>query len=807
VNASPPPGAAGRPAHPRYLGRYELRQVLGKGAHATVWIAHDPRFDRLVAIKALAPVPPGRGASMEAWLREARHLGRLSHPHIATLFEADVIDGQPALVFEYVAGQTLAGHLQDNGALRAADAVNLMIPVLEALQVAHAAGVVHRDLKPSNILLDRSLRPKLTDFGIAARMAAPHGDADSVQGTPGYLSPEAAAGQGATPASDVFCAALVLAEMLFGKPLVDGRDTRRAIQRVAHEDLDLPQDSVYEVDDALRSLLMRGLARDAGQRIGSAQAFAQALRDWQGQQQLENASTPAPQGSHATLGFLLRRMRHKSDFPAMSESIGRVQSMASSENESQNSLTSEILKDVALTNKLLRLVNTAQFAHAGGGSISTVSRAVSLIGFVGIRNIAMSLVLLEHMQNKAHANLLKSEFLRALLAGSLASDLCAVSREGEEVFIGSLFQNLGRLLTEFYFPEEAQQMRQAVAAGKTEDVAALGVLGMTCEDLGLGVARVWDLPASIQRLMSKPVGNPPARMPADTDERLRWLCLASNEMADAFLHKEGDALARELARLSTRYASGLGLEGRHIQTVALAAREKLAQTAEALGVQVASGSPAARLLRPAPLKPVPEDSLQPLELTAQTPADAPAATSAEAAAVPRGVSAELLATGIQDITNAMVEDFELNDVLRMVLETMYRALGFRRVLFCLRDAATQSLTGRFGLGEDAASVARLFRVPLKDPQDLFGMVCNKGVDTLIRDAAVPTVANKLPAWYRGQINAPAFLLLPLQIKGTPFGLIYADQASASDIALDEKELALLKTLRNQAVMAFRQSRP
>ena len=71
----------------------------------------------------------------------------------------------------------------------------------------------------------------------------------------------------------------------------------------------------------------------------------------------------------------------------------------------------------------------------------------------------------------------------------------------------------------------------------------------------------------------------------------------------------------------------------------------------------------------------------------------------------------------------------------------------------------------------------------------------------------PNVAQKLPVWYRSQINAPAFLLLPLQLKGTPFGLIYADKASASDIALDEKELALLKTLRNQAVMAFRQSRP
>ncbi len=804
MKSTPPPSPGSRPAHPKYLGRYELRQVLGKGVQATVWLAHDPRLDRQVAIKVMPAVRPGAGAAMEPWLREARHVARLSHPHIATLFEADVIDGQPSLVFEYVAGQTLAGHLLENGAMPAANAVALVLSVLDALQVAHAAGVVHRDLKPSNILLDRNLRPKVTDFGIAARMGTADVNADTVQGTPGYLSPEAATGQAATATSDVFGAALVLAEMLFGQPLVDGRDTYRAIYRVTHEDLALPQDSVHEVDDALRTLLMRGLARDARRRIASAEAFAQALREWQALQQ-DNAGAPEPQGSHATLGFLLRRMRHKSDFPAMSESIGRVQSMASSENESLNSLTSEILKDVALTNKLLRLVNTPQFAHAGGGSISTVSRAVSLIGFVGIRNIAMSLVLLEHMQNKAHAHLLKVEFLRALLAGSLASDLCALSREGEEVFIGSLFQNLGRLLTEFYFPEEAHQMRKGVAAGKSEDVAALAVLGMTCEELGLGVARVWDLPASIQRLMRKPAGNPPTRAPADTEERLRWLCLASNDMADAFLHKEGDALARELARLSSRYAGGLGLESKHIQTVALAARENLAQTAEAMGVQVTSDSPAARLLRPAPIKVLPADSLQPLELTAEAAPEAP--ETVPTSAVPRVVSADLLATGIQDITNAMVEDFELNDVLRMVLETMYRALGFRRVLFCLRDAASQSLTGRFGLGEDAASVAKLFRVPLKDAQDLFGMVCNKGLDTLIRDASVPNVAQKLPVWYRSQINAPAFLLLPLQLKGTPFGLIYADKASASDIALDEKELALLKTLRNQAVMAFRQSRP
>ena len=120
-------------------------------------------------------------------------------------------------------------------------------------------------------------------------------------------------------------------------------------------------------------------------------------------------------------------------------------------NESLASLSSEILKDVALTNKLLRLVNTASYSNAGG-SISTVSRAVALVGFAGIRNMALSLVLLEHMQDKAHASQIRDEFLRSLMAGAVASELCASARDGEEVFIGALFQNLGRLLTDYYFP-------------------------------------------------------------------------------------------------------------------------------------------------------------------------------------------------------------------------------------------------------------------------------------------------------------------------------------------------------------------
>jgi len=141
----------------------------------------------------------------------------------------------------------------------------------------------------------------------------------------------------------------------------------------------------------------------------------------------------------------------------------------------------------------------------------------------------------------------------------------------------------------------------------------------------------------------------------------------------------------------------------------------------------------------------------------------------------------------------------------MILETMFRALGFRRVVFCLRDPKTDTLTGRFGLGEGADAVAAQFRVPLKGGTDLFSAVCTKGADTLISDATVAHIEARLPAWYRAGVRAPAFLLLPLMLKGAPFALIYADKAVPGGIELGEKELSLLRTLRNQAVMAFRQS--
>ncbi|MDE2298646.1 MAG: HDOD domain-containing protein [Burkholderiales bacterium] len=794
------------------FGRFELKRVLGEGAQATVWLGFDARLEREVAVKLMRADAAADPVAVSQWLQEARSVSRLTHPNIVPVFEADVHEQQPYLVFEYVPGPTLAQHLKARGALPAHEAVALMVGVLDALHTAHSAGVVHRDLKPSNILVDSAGRARVMDFGIAARLHDT-GNLDQVVGTPGYMSPEATQGGLPTATMDVFSAGLVLVELLCGSRLIQERDPYRAMHRVASEDLTLPASLSAEVDDALRALLLRAIERGPARRWQSAAAFRDALQAW---------LAPVPTagdarasggrnlgGSNATLEFLLRRMRHKSDFPALSDSVARIQRVVNGENESLASLSGEILKDVALTNKLLRLVNSAQFSSAGG-TISTVSRAVALVGFAGIRNMTMSLVLLEHMHDKAQANQLKEEFLRSLMAGMLASELGAQARDSEEAFIGAMFQNLGRLLTEYYFADEARQVRGIVAgngpagAAVGEEAASVSVLGLSFEALGLGIAKVWGLPAALQGCMRKPCGEPPVREPTDAAERLRWLTFASNQIADTLLRCEPTQSRARVSEVAQRYARTLGVDVARIEAAAETAQQRLAQMAQAMNLQVAPQSPARRLLAaPAPQTEATtivqaHDSLVPhsLQATVTLVQQAPRSTLETAS--------EVLTAGIQDITNSMVEDFRLNDVLRMVLETMYRALGFRRIVFCLRDAKTDTLTGRFGLGEGAEAVAASFKVPLKAGADLFTAVCVKGADTLITDATVAHIEARLPAWYRKSANAPAFLLLPMHLRGAPFALIYADKAVAGGIELGQKELSLLRTLRNQAVMAFKQ---
>ncbi|MDT7836674.1 protein kinase domain-containing protein [Aquabacterium sp. OR-4] len=806
----PPPLRPGR-----RLGRFKLEAVLGRGAQATVWRALDERLHREVALKIFTA--EGDAAGTAAWLNEARSVGRLAHPHIVPVFDADTFDGHAALVFELVPGPTLAEVLRRDGAMPARAAVELMLGVVDALRAAHDQGIVHRDLKPSNILIDGAGRARVMDFGIAARLAQPGEDiagAGMIVGTPGYLSPEAARGAAPAPQMDVFAAGVVLAELLSGARLLREPDVARALQRVQTEDLRLPDDS--QADDRLRAVVQHAIARVPADRYESAAALRDALMIWL---QPPDDGQPAASAGHGTLDFLLRRMRHKSDFPAMSDRVLRIQRMSSSETETLHRVSDEILKDVALTGKLLKLVNTAHFRRDAQG-VSTVSRAVALVGMAGIRNLALSLVLVEHMKDKGHAQRLKESFLRALLAGELAQQLSGVKRDGEEAFLGAMFYNLGPLLAEYYFPDEAEAVRDEIARQQREPRGEAGlhpdllaervaqqVLGLGWEALGMGVARHWGLPEVLQQCMRRPTSASPARALPAGGERMRWLAVASNEMAEAVWQGDEQSLPERLEGVAQRHGRALGLAATDLRRAAAEAQRAVMEMAPALGLSV----PAARRLMGVGVQPAIAGQRREgdtITAAATLPLEAAVPADAQAQAAARDAAHGLLNAGIQDITDTLAGDaMQLSQVLRMVLETVHRALGCRRVVFCLRDAATGRLRGRFGLGADADALAAQLQIQTTvvagAAPDLLAAVCQKGNDTLIPSLAEPRVAAALPAWFRQRGERGTCLLLPMMMRGAPFAMIYADHAEA--LPVGERERASLRTLRNQVVLAFRQA--
>lgn len=787
------------------IGRFQIRGELGRGAQSVVYRAFDPQLEREVAVKTLhfSEHKPGQNESL---LAEARIVSPLRHPGIVPIFEAGEADGDVYLVFEYVRGESLAAYMRREGALAPVRAAELTVQILAAVAQAHGEGIIHRDLKPTNVLIDESGAVRVMDFGIACRVAGKGGQA-GFAGTPSYMAPEYITTREVSERIDVFAAGVIFIELLTGRRLFAGDDIDKVMQRIVSQSVVLPDDIALE--ERVAGIALRAVARDPAERFESAAAFRQALEAWlQPEDEAQNA-----EARQSTVDFLLRRMRHKSDFPALSESVSAINRIASSESESISKLSISILRDFSLTNKILRLVNSVAYRQAGGGSISTVSRAVIVLGFDAVRNIAITVLLFEHLQNKANASQLKEEFLRANLAGILAKDISikARSRDLEQGFICAIFHSLGRLLTQFYFPEESEDIRRMmVQKSCTEEVAALRVLGISFEDLGIGIARSWGFPPLIVDSMHKlPAGK--VRKPATQEDRLRVVSALSNEISSAIALLPPDQRAKEMQRIAARFADAQPLDDNELKDAIKHAIEEVTEFARIIRINLGQTHFGQQLRRytggggdaggaddggdGSMGSAVLEQNRSPALETGNFGEEGRKAADAQA----------VLTAGIQDISNTLVEEFKLNDILRIILETMYRAMGFRRVLLCIRDARSNTMQGRFGFGPEVTELAKQFRFTLSFSPDIFHAATSKGVDILISDVDDPKIAERIPAWYRKSVTAKTFVLFPLTIKNAPVALIYAEKERAGEIEITEKELSLLRTLRNQAVLAIKQA--
>ena len=258
-------------------GRYALRDILGTGGMATVWRATDEVLGRDVAVKMLNPEHAHDAGFLARFNREARNIAALSSSRIVAVYDCGVDDKKPYIVMELVSGRTLRQVLDDGGALPPAQAIDIATAVCEALEAAHAAGIVHRDIKPANIVLS-GREVKVLDFGIA-RSQYPAGGTRThgVLGTAAYLSPEQASGQPVGPQSDLYSLGCVLFELLTGEAPFSADSEVGVAYRHVHDDPEPP--SARRSGLAAKFDLVTGslLAKDPAERPAGAVAARAAL--------------------------------------------------------------------------------------------------------------------------------------------------------------------------------------------------------------------------------------------------------------------------------------------------------------------------------------------------------------------------------------------------------------------------------------------------------------------------------------------------------------------------------------------------
>jgi len=804
---------------PSMIGRFKIHKELGKGSQGVVYLASDPHLERQVAIKTLHKRFLKHGDKQERLLREARTVSKLQHPNIIPLYEAGEYKGQLYLVFECVDGLSIKEHVKKNGSFIVHRAIKMMRQILDGIACAHAQGVVHRDLSPSNILIDRNDMPRIMDFGISVIVGVNEKSERGIAGTPCYMSPEHFTEGSLCAQSDIFSLGLIFYELLVGRPAIQADNEFTIMYKIANETIAPPSLINQTVDKELDRIVLKAVDRDLKKRFSNAMEMRKALAVYLEDDKSGEVEKVSADRTHSTLDFLLRRIRHKSDFPTFSQNIREINKKASASRgnyASASELANAVLKDYSLTNKLLKLVNSAFYGQFAG-KITTVSRAVVVLGFEEVSMAASSLLLFDQLKNKAQKEELRDAAASSFMSGMIAKDLAERMRlpMTEEAFICSMFHNLGKHLVLFYFEEESRQIKDLMAQkGIKENAAVRSVLGMSYEELGTDIARYWKFPDKITSSM-KAIPKGDLDKPKSEEEMLRNLSGFSNRLCHIVGGIEEGEGGEAIKSLLKRFEKCFPLSKKQISGLLDSAKEKVEEYSGIFNVNLKQSNIIKQL-----------DNYSKREAE-ETAAAAAAEAEVEMAQIAQDIVQDsyedvelsegdhatseikdpqtILINGIQDITNTLLEDFELNDVLTMILETIYRGFVFNRVLFCIMNGKTKQMEARFGFGKDIDKLIKNFSFKVNKSPDVFNFSISNAKDIGIDDAKDIRFKKRIPEWYFRVVSAPAFILYPIVVNKRPVGLIYADRENPG-MVISGNQINYMKTLCSQAILAIKQMR-
>jgi HD-like signal output (HDOD) protein len=502
---------------------------------------------------------------------------------------------------------------------------------------------------------------------------------------------------------------------------------------------------------------------------------------------------------------ILEKIRQSSDLPGLVETIGFFKELKEIEAQNVTEIANTILKDYGLTTKLLKVVNSVHFLHFG--EVTTISRAIFLLGIDYIKNISLALKIFDHFQKNSSypeiLNTISQAFCGGIIAQKIIRDLNFV--EEEEAFICSLLHPLGKILVAFSIPEKIAEVRRLSAEeDMTEDKAASKVLGISYEELGMTIATEWNFPKKIVRSMHNISSSELVGDPQET-EKLSMVATLSTEISNTLgTDLQKDEKTDKIGKLIEGYKNHMTVKEEQLDNLIAATSQDLNQLAGELNLD----------LREIPFNKQLEDwsgqegpttsdaEILEFKTEALKPVDAFFKNEDQE----EGVS--VFSRGIQEINTSMLRPFALNDIITIALETIHRGmkrLKIERTLFFVKDTVEPIMKIRFGFGDKIEMARKWFIIELEGSTDIFKLSVSRNDDLIIRDIYSKEIKKFVPSWYRKNVLSSFYMiLLPISIKNKNIGLISLEGVQDGLQEMSQEYLNYMKILRDQIVLAIKQ---
>ena len=490
-------------------------------------------------------------------------------------------------------------------------------------------------------------------------------------------------------------------------------------------------------------------------------------------------------------------LRDDIGLPALGQSVATVARMTDGDSDTVDQLAQAILSDVSLTQRILRCANSPLYRTRDAVPVTTVSRALVLLGFDQVRSLALSMMLVDKLVPGDRPGSIRRDFAQALGASTVAR--CTLRRCwpscAEEGAIAGMFRSIGRLVASVYVPDATAAVRAEVLAGTPEPQAARKLIGRTYEDITREVVGSWGLPQRIEHALK-------ACPPRPTAPRLSidWVLLASafgDESAVLTRRHGPESHERTAAMLTRRFGEALGLDAEAITEILVQGQRESLVLAQAIGLD-------ASMYDAAPGTPQSETSGVTVDATAATPPDAaPVIAPARSASAVADADRRLLGS-LSKISEAMAGAQGVHRVVQLATEGMRSALGARSAVYFARDDAASAFRPRSADGCDLTALRERIAMPVQYAPDLFHAALARGADLHIADIATESVRTRLPAWLLPCFpGVRGFLLLPVTVDARPMGFFYCEHDQPGAAPPTPEQADAIRLLRNQVVLALR----